>query len=235
MNAIEINNIDFSYTKKSSQSLINIAHWHVKQGEQLFMYGPSGSGKSTLLNLICGINTVKVGAISVLGKSLNTMTNRQRDKFRAENIGYIFQQFNLISYLSAIENIKLAKHFSTSKNTTSFTSQVHSLLSSLKLTPEDWHRPVSQLSVGQQQRVGIARALINAPKLIIADEPTSSLDQSAKDSFIALLLSLCQEHATTLLFVSHDMSLQKHFSSSIALADINSLNNMNQQAIKDNI
>lgn len=200
---------------------MQIAHWHVKQGEQLFIQGLSGSGKSTLLNLVCGLNLPNSGSVKVLGKSLVSMNSRQRDKFRSAHIGYIFQQFNLISYLSAIDNIKLASHFSTIKQSDTLLEEIHTLLTTLNLKSQDWQRPVEQLSVGQQQRVGIARALINKPQIIIADEPTSSLDEAARDSFVSLLSSLCKEYASTLLFVSHDSSLSSYFHSTIALADIN--------------
>ncbi len=221
MNAIEIKNVEFSYSTTPNKPILQIAHWHVKQGEQVFIQGLSGSGKSTLLNLVCGLNLPNSGSVKVLGKSLVSMNSRQRDKFRSAHIGYIFQQFNLISYLSAIDNIKLASHFSTIKQSDTLLEEIHTLLTTLNLKSQDWQRPVEQLSVGQQQRVGIARALINKPQIIIADEPTSSLDEAARDSFVSLLSSLCKEYASTLLFVSHDSSLSSYFHSTIALADIN--------------
>jgi putative ABC transport system ATP-binding protein len=221
LNAIEIKNVEFSYSTTPNKPILQIAHWHVKQGEQLFIQGLSGSGKSTLLNLVCGLNLPNSGSVKVLGKSLVSMNSRQRDKFRSAHIGYIFQQFNLISYLSAIDNIKLASHFSTIKQSDTVLEEIHTLLTTLNLKSQDWQRPVEQLSVGQQQRVGIARALINKPQIIIADEPTSSLDEAARDSFVSLLSSLCKEYASTLLFVSHDSSLSSYFHSTIALADIN--------------
>jgi putative ABC transport system ATP-binding protein len=221
LNAIEIKNVEFSYSTTPNKPILQIAHWHVKQGEQLFIQGLSGSGKSTLLNLVCGLNLPNSGSVKVLGKSLVSMNSRQRDKFRSAHIGYIFQQFNLISYLSAIDNIKLASHFSTIKQSDTLLEEIHTLLTALNLKSQDWQRPVEELSVGQQQRVGIARALINKPQIIIADEPTSSLDEAARDSFVSLLSSLCKEYASTLLFVSHDSSLSSYFHSTIALADIN--------------
>lgn len=221
MNAIEINHVEFSYSTSPEEPILQIANWRVKQGEQLFIQGPSGSGKSTLLNLVCGLSLPNSGNVEVLGKSLVSMDSRQRDKFRSAHIGYIFQQFNLISYLSAIDNIKLANHFSTTKQSDTLLEEIHAILTTLNLKSQDWHRPVEQLSVGQQQRVGIARALINKPQIIIADEPTSSLDEAARDSFVSLLLSLCKEYASTLLFVSHDSCLSSYFQSTIALADIN--------------
>lgn len=221
MNAIDIKNAEFSYATNPERNILKIDRWQVKQGQQLFIHGESGSGKSTLLNLICGLNLSNKGSVSVFEKSLNEMSNRERDKHRANNIGYIFQKFNLIDYLSAIDNIKLAKHLSSNKTPTNFLTQIHDMLTTLNLTTKEWHRPVHQLSVGQQQRVGIARALINQPKLIIADEPTSSIDQASRDSFISLLSSMCEQNQSTLLFVSYDMSLRENFDSSIALTDIN--------------
>ena len=226
MNAIEINNVEFSYSASLNKPVLQIAHWHVKQGEKILIQGPSGSGKSTLLNLICGLNLPDKGNVKVLGKSLERMNGRQRDKYRSVNIGYIFQQFNLIGYLSAIDNIKLAKHFSPIKESATQLSEIYAILNELNIKPQEWHKSVEHLSVGQQQRVGIARALINKPKIIIADEPTSSLDDTARDSFISLLSSFCNEYASTLLFVSHDTSLSSSFHSTIALADINNLESM---------
>ena len=226
LNAIDLNNVEFSYSENADKNTLKIKSWQVKQGQQLFMHGPSGSGKSTLLNLICGLTLPNKGDIHLFEQSLNNMSNRQRDKFRASHIGYIFQKFNLIDYLSAVENIKLANYLSPKSTPENFLVQIHKILTSLNLSIKDWNRPVNQLSVGQQQRVGIARALINKPKLIIADEPTSSIDQASRDSFISLLSSMCQQHNSTLLFVSHDMNLRKHFDSSIALTDINTVENL---------
>ena len=220
-------NVEFSYSQEPKKHILKIDNWCVKQGEQLFIHGPSGTGKSTLLNLICGLHLASSGNINILGESLNEMNGRQRDKYRAINIGYIFQQFNLIEYLNAIDNIKLARHFSSGVRSSNIETEIHELLTTLNLEKQDHYRPVNQLSVGQQQRVGIARALINKPKLIIADEPTSSLDEASRDSFISLLTSLCQKQASTLLFVSHDMGLQKHFHSASALSDFNAVGSDN--------
>ena len=223
MNAIEISDLEFFYPADPKKQILNINSWQVTQGNHLFIHGDSGSGKSTLLNLICGIHRANKGAVKVLGENLNELSGHKRDKFRANHIGYIFQQFNLIEYLDAIDNIKLAATFSKNTSAKNLDDDIKSLLSKLKVDSLDWHKPVNQLSIGQQQRIGIARALINKPKLIIADEPTSSLDQSARNSFMSLLISLCQEHDSTLLFVSHDMSLQSHFKSVVALSEINNI------------
>jgi len=223
LNAIDIKNVEFSYSTEPEKTILNITHWSVKQGEQMLIHGYSGSGKSTLLDLVCGISLPNTGSVCVLGEQLNKLNSRQRDKYRALHIGYIFQRFNLIEYLNAIDNIKLAHHFASKANSSALINHIKELLTTLNVDSADWYRPISQLSVGQQQRVGIARALINKPRLIIADEPTSSLDQTAIENFMSLLISICEKQGTTLLFVSHDLSLKKYFNSSLALSDINQL------------
>lgn len=217
--AIHLKDILFSYPEQPDVAVINIPSWTLATGESTFIYGSSGSGKSTLLNILNGLLPVNTGHVQVLDQHLEKMTNRQRDKFRANNIGYVFQQFNLIPYLDAIENIKLASYFSNS--TSSLNKEIIILLKSLNMPEKDWKKPVRQLSIGQQQRIAIARALINKPKLLIADEPTSSLDQQNSDSFMALLTSIVKEHHITLLFVSHDMSLSQYFSRVESLSEIN--------------
>ena len=195
--------------------------------ERVFVHGPSGGGKSTLLNLLSGILSSPCGEVSVLGERLDQMSDRQRDRFRANHIGYVFQQFNLIPYLDAVDNIQLASHFSKRKRETLLRDEIESLLSMLNVAPTDWYKPTARLSIGQQQRVAIARALINKPELLIADEPTSSLDQHNRDNFMSLLMPLAAEQKLTLLFVSHDMSLARYFDRTDALCDINQVDNRN--------
>ncbi len=209
--SILLDNVKFSYSNTAPTNDICIESWSLDQGEKRFVFGPSGCGKSTLLNLISGVLRPSSGAITVLGESLEKMSSRQRDRFRANNIGYIFQQFNLIDYLNAKENIALARQFSSSKQTINLTNNIAELLVALGVNESDWSRPVSTLSIGQQQRIAIARAFINKPKLLIADEPTSSLDEPNRDKFLSLLNTLCDANQTTLLFVSHDTRLKHHF------------------------
>jgi putative ABC transport system ATP-binding protein len=200
---------------------LNINSWKVAAGEQVFVHGPSGGGKSTLLNLLSGMLQADTGEVSVMGQRLDKISSRQRDRFRADHIGYIFQQFNLIPYLDAMDNIKLAHQFAK-ENTSSFLEDdIKALLSSFYIDPADWQKPVAKLSIGQQQRIAIARAMVNKPELLIADEPTSSLDQDNRDNFMKELMAMVLEHNTTLLFVSHDMALAKYFNRIDALADIN--------------
>lgn len=189
----------------------------------MFIHGPSGSGKSTLLNILSGMLKTVRGEVSVLDHRLDQLGNRQRDKFRALHIGYIFQQFNLIPYLNPIDNIRLANQFSGNKSAAlSADERVESLLATFNIPSSEWHKPVSRLSIGQQQRIAITRAMANQPELLIADEPTSSLDPDNRDNFMTELMSLAKEHQTTLLFVSHDMALSRHFDRIAPLSEINS-------------
>ncbi len=219
--AIELSNVRFGYQGAANKPILNIPSWSLASGERAFIHGPSGQGKSTLLSLLSGLLTANEGHVSVLGQRLDKMTSRQRDKFRADNIGYVFQQFNLIPYLDAIDNIRLASQFSQGKKHPQLVDEIKALLTSLSIPATDWQSPTRNLSIGQQQRVAIARALINKPQILIADEPTSSLDQANRDAFMTLLMSIVSDNNMTLLFVSHDMSLAGYFSRVEALSDIN--------------
>ena len=187
--AIELSNVRFSYSGQSDETVLHIPAWSLQNGERAFLHGPSGVGKSTLLGLLSGLLIPTEGHVTVLGQHLDQLTKRQRDRFRAEHIGYVFQQFNLIPYLNPIDNIRLANRFSTRKNKAVLSKEAKELLSMLNIEERDWSRPTRNLSIGQQQRVAIARALINKPQLLIADEPTSSLDSANRDAFMALLMS----------------------------------------------
>jgi putative ABC transport system ATP-binding protein len=196
-----------------------IPRWVVSQGEHVFLHGESGSGKTTIMNLISGILLPSEGSIHIFGEDICAMSNRKRDLYRAKNIGVVFQRFNLISYLSVLKNIELATYLA--KNTSIDTqSEALALLNKLQLPRHILQQQVGQLSVGQQQRVAIARALINKPRLLLVDEPTSALDASARDAFMQVLMELCGAHNTTLVFVSHDAYLQRHFA---IATDIHSL------------
>ena len=224
MNILELHNLTYSWPKQQQLS-IDIEHFSLLQGQKLFIKGPSGSGKSTLLNLLTGIIPANPGSsIKLLGQQLCELSGPRRDKFRADHIGYIFQQFNLIPYLSVIENVLLPCRFSNNraaKIATAPEQQARKLLSKLKLSDNDISTPVNSLSIGQQQRVAAARALIGSPELIIADEPSSALDHDNRSAFIELLMQECQSSGATLIFVSHDPSLEPLFDRSVQLLDIN--------------
>lgn len=216
--AIRINRLVFSYPGKNSAVVLDIPSWHIQRGERLFLQGPSGSGKSTLLNLLAGILTTTQGSVEILGQNLAALSAHQRDNFRARHIGIVFQQFNLIPYLSILDNIRLAAYFS---GITDIEQEALHLFAALGLDRSLLNKQTSALSVGQQQRVAIARALINAPEILIADEPTSALDSDARAAFMQLLLELCKDQGNTLIFVSHDNSLAQHFQRVLNLASIN--------------
>ncbi|WP_102796736.1 ABC transporter ATP-binding protein [Bowmanella denitrificans] len=189
--------------------LLDIANWRVERGQKVFLYGPSGSGKSTLLNLLCGIIKPQSGSIRLLDTDITQMSAGKRDRFRAKHIGMIFQQFNLLPYLSVKENINLAWELGgTGQRNEGFLAH---MLERLELGNELLIRRADSLSVGQQQRVAVARALLNKPELIIADEPTSALDSELRDQFLHLLLGCAEESQATVVFVSHDKSLKSYF------------------------
>ena len=223
--AVSINQLGFEW--QSHLPVININELTIKQGEHVFLEGPSGSGKTTLLNLVSGVLSPTRGDVCVLGQSLAQLSNSKKDSFRADNLGIIFQQFNLLPYLSMRENVTLACQFSAARKARLKVQKqtpeqaAEALLSQLGLGVELFNRPVTALSVGQQQRVAAARALIGSPPIIIADEPTSALDAPLRDRFLELLFNACKQQQATLLFVSHDPSIAKGFERRIALQDIN--------------
>jgi putative ABC transport system ATP-binding protein len=201
--------------------LLDIPFWRVKSAEHVFLHGASGSGKSTLLNLISGVLPLKQGELKLLGQSFNTLSQRKRDKFRAVHLGMVFQQFNLIPYLSILDNLNLANHVTRSTKGVLRSERITVLMERLKLSTQLLNRTATELSIGQRQKVAIIRALINTPEIIIADEPTSSLDSDSRDAFMNLLIELCEENASTLIFVSHDRALMSYFDQSYDLADLN--------------
>ncbi|MFT7389060.1 MAG: putative ABC transport system ATP-binding protein [Candidatus Endobugula sp.] len=218
--SIKIEQLRFHWKNKNvgNPAVLHIPQWHVQQGESIFLHGPSGSGKSTLLNIIGGILSPTEGKVTLLGTDIHQLSSTQRDRFRAKNIGVIFQQFNLVPYLSVLDNIRLGQQFSGAQYDL---SRIEALCNSLNLTVDLLHQKANQLSTGQQQRVAMIRALYHRPPLIIADEPTSALDTDTRDEFIQLLLQEGQQNNCTVLFVSHDKPLAKHFDRSVALGEIN--------------
>ena len=218
---IELDQVKFRYSSESSSQVLNLPSWKVRAGESVLLIGSSGSGKSTLLNLLSGILAPNEGRISVAGQALERLTDRQRDRFRATQIGYVAQSFNLIPYLSAIDNIKLTYYFGKSSDTQSNNLGIEPLLLELDIPQSQWHKPIKQLSIGQQQRVAIARAIVNRPKLLIADEPTSALDEVNRDRFMSILMEAAETYNMTLVFVSHDLSLNAYFDRIDSMSDIN--------------
>jgi len=222
---LQAQNLRFGY--EPGQTLIDIGNFTIRKGESIFLRGPSGSGKSTLLGLIGGVLTPDAGSISISGQHITDISAGQRDQIRADHLGIIFQQFNLLPYLSVIQNCALPCQFSAIrkkraiKMSGTVLAAARTLVTALGLSQEHLSRPVGELSVGQQQRVAVARALIGGPDLIIADEPTSALDHDNRDKFIELLNSQRDAFGSSLLFVSHDNTLASHFDRSESLNDLN--------------
>jgi putative ABC transport system ATP-binding protein len=222
--AIDIEAAEFAW--KDQELLLAIERFTVARGERVFLKGPSGSGKSTLLGLIGGVLTPRSGAVRLIGTRLSELDASGRDRFRGEHLGFIFQMFNLIPYLTVRENVLLPLQFSSARrrrvSNVEPNREALRLLEALGLSGNGLlERPVTQLSIGQQQRVAAVRALIGRPDIVIADEPTSALDADTRDGFLELLINECQACGTTLLFVSHDSSLSTHFDRSIAMSEIN--------------
>lgn len=216
---IECHDINYTWPGTSSP-VLDIKEFSLERGERLFLYGASGSGKSTLLSLIAGLLPSSLGVIEVLGRDLSKMGDRAKDRFRAQHIGFVFQQFNLIPYLDVESNIGLAANLAgLSKQETK--RRTAALLDALLIDSGFLNQRADKLSIGQQQRVAVARALVNEPEILIADEPTSSLDEEAKDEFIGLMLRTQQRTGASVIFVSHDRSLIKHFDRTQSMTDIN--------------
>jgi putative ABC transport system ATP-binding protein len=220
--AVLLQNVEFAYG--SGPVVLNVPELRIDRGEKLFIFGPSGSGKTTLLGLLAGVLRADSGSVRVLGTDLGALSNRKRDALRAAHIGYIFQMFNLIPYLSVQENIVLPCRLSRERRErlagVSPDAAARTLADALHIGSL-FDEPVTKLSVGQQQRVAAARALIGAPELIVADEPTSALDSDRREQFLELLFERSAAANATLVFVSHDRHLEHMFDHTVSLTDIN--------------
>ena len=219
---IALKDLIFGWPKVATPT-ISIKKLNINYGEHLLIKGPSGCGKSTLLGLLSGIHLPSKGSIRVLEQELTQLNTSERDLFRADHIGYIFQQFNLLPYLNIIDNVLLPCYFSINRKqniNNQLEDHARSILSKLQLPASLFGKSVLELSIGQQQRVAAARALIGNPELIIADEPTSALDYDNCDAFMELLLEQTSHANATLVFVSHDANLEKHFNRILNFNDI---------------
>jgi putative ABC transport system ATP-binding protein len=219
--AIELNGLRFAWP--GGPALLDIAQLRVARGERVFLRGPSGSGKSTLLGVIGGVLAPDDGSVRVLGHSLHEMSAAARDRFRGEHVGFVFQMFNLLPYLTVRENVLLALRFAPARaaRVAAPEEEAARLLGALGIEAAMFDRPVTRLSIGQQQRVAAARALLGSPELLIADEPTSALDHDTRESFLRLLSKECVAHGITLLFVSHDPTLGALFDRQLSLPELN--------------
>ncbi|MBZ2189356.1 ABC transporter ATP-binding protein [Alcanivorax sp. JB21] len=224
---LDLQQVSFRW-RRDLPPVLTIPAFQVAAGERVFLAGPSGAGKSTLLALIAGIAIPQTGDVQVLGRSLPGLGAAARDRFRADHLGVIFQMFNLLPYLPVLDNVMLPCRFSPARRQQAVArdgsqeAQARRLLGALGLQADAMlRRPVTELSVGQQQRVAAARALMGAPDLVIADEPTSALDADRRLEFVELLAQECDASGAALLFVSHDLSLAPRFQRQVSLAEIN--------------
>lgn len=214
------NNVEFSYPG-SPVPQVRLVHFEMGVGEKVFLYGPSGSGKTTLLELLAGVLRPQKGELRILGREMAELSGPELDLFRADHVGYIFQSFNLIPYLNVRENVLLPLSFSEKKRAKvpRPEEEARRLLQALGMV-DLISRPVNRLSVGQQQRVAAARALLGQPELLLADEPTSALDFDHRQKFLKLLFELASTSRTAILFVSHDRTLEGLFDRAVAFSSV---------------
>lgn len=218
---IALEDVQFGYDMRL---VLDIPKLWIEQGSSVLLRGVSGGGKSTLLGLLAGVLMPGKGRVEVAGQALQGMRGAARDRFRADHLGVIFQQFNLLPFLSVRDNIALGLRFSrlrSARISGPLDAEIARLLQALQLNPELMQRRAGTLSVGQQQRVAAARALIGRPAVLLADEPTSALDRQAATAFLQLMSAQCRAAGATVLVVSHDESLQPLFDRTIALSQIN--------------
>lgn len=200
--------------------VLDIPSLHVTAGSRWALVGPSGTGKTTLLHLVAGILTPTAGRVRVAGADLTTLRPAQRDRFRAHNIGYVFQSFNLLQAFTALENVLLAMRFAGAIPRQEHRPCATELLERVGLGQRLTHKP-SQLSNGEQQRVAAARALANRPRLLLMDEPSAHLDTETAQRVTALVSELCAEGGITLLMATHDPHLLKSVDHVVQMQAIN--------------
>ena len=223
---IAIRDLRYRWPRTQSDVLV-IDALDIADAQAIFLYGPSGCGKSTLLGLLAGVLVADAGSVRVMGRDWAACRSATRDALRAERCGVIFQQFNLLPFLSVIDNVLLPCRFSRERAARaaalagSAEVAARELLERMALPASLWQRTAAELSVGQQQRVAAARALIGTPQLVIADEPTSALDAALREDFMALLLGQCRAAGSTLVFVSHDERLADRFDARWSLPALN--------------
>ena len=217
---IAINDIKFSWPRSSFS--LAIEDLQVSAGEKLAIIGPSGSGKTTLLNLLAGIQTVSCGLLKVADTTLGDLSDSKRRDFRCSNIGFVFQQFELLDYLNVSDNIRLPflinQNIARQKEALASVDAIKDLATSMGIGDKLERHP-QRLSQGEKQRVAICRALITKPKLILADEPTGNLDPKNKHRTLDMLFEQAEVNGQTLIVVTHDMSILEGFDRSIDFTD----------------
>ncbi|MES0824821.1 ABC transporter ATP-binding protein [Ruegeria sp. SCP11] len=219
--AVCLKDVAFSWPKYTFS--MSVENFRVETAEKILLLGESGAGKSTLLSLICGVIQPQKGTVRIADHDLTSMNSSQRDRVRADRIGIIFQMFNLLPYASALDNVLVPLRFSPKRRQrcAHAREEATTLCSALGLPGELISKmPASALSVGQQQRVAVARAMIGHPEIIIADEPTSALDAGSQDEFLSLLFAQLSQSGSTLIMVSHDERLAERFDRIVRLEDV---------------
>ena len=215
---VEMKDIEMIYETWSEKTkVLDIPQFDIDIGEQIAIFGPSGSGKSTLLHIMSGLLLPTQGSVKVCGEFVHKLSEAQRDHFRSRNIGYIFQTFNLLQGYTAMENVLMGMTFSPGK---ADRAAAKKLLEQVGLGGKMKRRPY-HLSFGEQQRVSVARAIANKPKLILADEPTGSLDPHNSVEIIKLLKEICKEHGCSLVIVSHNMDMISFFEHTVDFKKLN--------------
>lgn len=207
----------FVNSQKEKSNIINIDNFEINAGQQIALNGESGSGKTTFLNLISGIINADSGNIIIKDTDITKLSESKTDRFRAKNIGYIFQTFNLLQGYTALENVMIGMMFSGSPDKNISIKALDTVGLSGKIN----NKP-SELSIGEQQRVSVARAIVNSPGLILADEPTANLDRANSKTVIRLIKDICSEKNISLLTVTHDPLILEQFESVIEFSEINS-------------
>lgn len=222
---INVQGLKFAY-KKASSDILDIAGFRIERNQHVFLHGPSGTGKTTLLSILAGLLVPRAGNVQILGRELFELSGPERDHFRGAHLGYIFQMFNLIPYLNVKQNIELPLNINVqrAKRLHAPRQQVITELAERLGIADLLDRPVTELSVGQQQRVAAARALIGDPDLVIADEPTSALDTNHREGFLATMFAAAERSKSSILFVSHDHTLKPLFKHVLSLAELNRAN-----------
>jgi len=216
---LTIENVKKSYPQPQGEPLriLDVPRFEVAAGEQVVIRGRSGCGKTTLLNAIAGLSTIDSGTITIGGIIVTRLPEAGRDRFRARNLGYVFQTFNLLPAFTALENVMLGMTFTGQR---SDASRARMLLERVGLGHRTTHKPAA-LSVGEQQRVAVARALANQPVLLLADEPTANIDPAHQQQVVDLLREVCQQENVAMLLVTHSPEVSSQFERVEQLEEVN--------------
>ncbi|MEZ6096590.1 MAG: ABC transporter ATP-binding protein [Pirellulaceae bacterium] len=197
--------------------ILDVENFRIDSGEQVVLIGPSGCGKTTLLHIIAGIVRTDSGSVKLDGVEITKFSEAARDRIRAHKLGYVFQTFNLLPAFTALENVMLGMTFASGKHSV---SRAKELLASVGLSHRLGNRP-NTMSVGEQQRVAVARAMANQPKLLLADEPTANVDPGNQQQIVDLIRERCRDEGIAMLMVTHSMDVAKQFDRVERLEEIN--------------